>query len=246
VSSAASGWQASRAHWAEWLQRARSLSATLWRGVEAQHKVATLKVVDTLAEQQRLEELLEESKPPLPREATALHYLLATPFRYASPWPSRFRAAHEPGVWYGARALRSACAETGYWRWRFAADSDALRDEQVVSELTFFQAQVRGRVADLAAPPWNEFEAAWMHSSDYTATHALARAARDVELHWIHYRSVRDPQHGACGAVLRAPALRMGDLTRQHTWVCRVRRESVVMQATALDSAERPFEFAFR
>lgn len=246
MSSTASVWPASRAQWPEWLQRARSFSATLWRGVEAQHKVATLKVVDTLAEHERLEELLEQSKPPLPREASALHCLLATPFRYTSARPSRFRAAHEPGVWYGARALRSACAETGYWRWRFAADSGALRNEQVVSELTFFQVQVRGRAADLVAPPWSAFETAWMNPSDCTATHALSRAARDAELHWIHYRSVCDPQHGACGAVLRAPALRMGDLTRQHTWVCRVRREAVVMQPTALDATERPFEFAFR
>src|SRR5690606_2940996 len=125
-------WQTSQSNWPTWLQQAHSVSATLWRGVEAQHRVATLKVVDTLAEQELLEELLEESKPALPPDAGQLHYLLATPFRYASPWPSRFRAPHEPGVWYGSRELRTACAEVGYWRWRFAVDSDAFRTEPVV------------------------------------------------------------------------------------------------------------------
>ena len=50
--------------------------------VEAQHVVSTLKVVDTLAEQERLERLLEETKPLVPPECRRLHYLLSTPFRY--------------------------------------------------------------------------------------------------------------------------------------------------------------------
>ena len=50
-------------------------------------------LVDTMAEQQRLEQLLDESKPPVPPECRSLHYLLATPFRYGAPYPggSRFR-----------------------------------------------------------------------------------------------------------------------------------------------------------
>lgn len=238
-------WEASRPRWIEWLGQARPLSATLWRGVEAQHQVATLKIVDTLAEQQLLEELLEESKPPLPPQEADRHYLLVTPFRYASPWPSRFRTAHEPGVWYGARELRSACAEVAWWRWRFAMDSDAFLAGQVASELTFFQADAQGRAVDLTAPPWLELETAWMHSSDYAACQALARAARDAMVDWIHYHSVRDPQHGACGAILQPRALQRADLTRQQTWTCLVRRERAVLKPTTLGSAERPLEFLF-
>ena len=52
-----------------------------------------MKIVDTLAEQARLEELLEHSKPAVPPECRHLHYLLFTPFRYGAPYPrgSRFR-----------------------------------------------------------------------------------------------------------------------------------------------------------
>src|SRR5690606_22992134 len=127
-------------------------------------------------------------------------------------------APHEPGVWYGSRELRTACAEVGYWRWRFAVDSDAFRTEPVVSELTFFPALVRGRAGDLTGLPWSVFEPIWMHPSDYSACHALARAARENGIDWIRYASVRDPLHGACGAVLRPSVLRMGELTRQQTW----------------------------
>src|ERR1700722_8374023 len=73
----------------------RPLDSDCWRLVEAQHKVSTLKLTDTLAEQALLEDLLEETKPRLPPEARDLHYLMAAPFRYGAPYPhgSRFRRA---------------------------------------------------------------------------------------------------------------------------------------------------------
>ena len=72
-----------------WAEGERELVRVLWRGVEAQHRVATMKLVDTLEEQAELERLLEDSKPPLPRGTASLHYLLMTPFRYTSRHPSR-------------------------------------------------------------------------------------------------------------------------------------------------------------
>ena len=91
----------------------RSASALLWRGVEAQHRVATLRLVDSLDDQATLERLLEASKPPLPPAAEGLHYLLATPFRYRSPHGSRQCAHHLPGL--GAVRCR---AEVGAGRRR--------------------------------------------------------------------------------------------------------------------------------
>jgi hypothetical protein len=77
---------------------ARSASAMLWRGVEAQHRVATLRLADNLDEQAGLEALLDASKPPLPAAAHEQHHLIAAPFRYRSRHPSRFRAPGEPDV----------------------------------------------------------------------------------------------------------------------------------------------------
>ena len=67
-------------------------SGDLWRLVESQSAVATLKLVDTLDEQAILEAELEGSKPLVPASWAHLDYLLATPFRYA-PYRtgSRFR-----------------------------------------------------------------------------------------------------------------------------------------------------------
>ena len=51
-----------------------------------------------------------------------LHWLLFTPFRYPPPpGGSRFRGPNDPGVFYGADEIRTACAELGYWRWRHLA-----------------------------------------------------------------------------------------------------------------------------
>lgn len=75
---------------------ARAWSGDLWRMVESQSRVATLKLVDTLDEQAILEAELESSKPLIPAACADLDYLLATPFRYA-PYPhgSRFRRARQ-------------------------------------------------------------------------------------------------------------------------------------------------------
>ena len=123
-----------------------------WRGVEAQHVVSTLRLVDDPAEQDLLEQLLEDSNPALPKAARSLHYLLATPFRYAPPHPSRFRPAHAKGQWYGAESLMAACAEVAYWRHRFVQDSAGLRDQTLLTEHSFFQGVLQGTAIDLSWP----------------------------------------------------------------------------------------------
>ena len=55
---------------------------TVFRLVEAQHRISTSRLTDSLAEEERLEALIEQAKPSLPDAARGLHYLLATPFRY--------------------------------------------------------------------------------------------------------------------------------------------------------------------
>ena len=92
---------------------ARPFAGPVWRFVEAQHRVSTLKLVDTLDEQALLEDLLEESKPVLPPECAGLDYLLATPFRYGAVYPygSRFRRAGRTlGVYYAALSVETALA----------------------------------------------------------------------------------------------------------------------------------------
>jgi hypothetical protein len=219
----------------------RARSAMLWRGVEAQHIVSTMRLTDNLDEQRILEELLESSKPALPPEAKDRHYLIFTPFRYRSPIASRFRRAHDAGVWYGAEELETACGELAYWKWRFLLDSDGLAGQALYTEHTFFQARVRGRCADLSVLPWKAAAERWRHKSDFSDCQGLADEARKRELAWIRYTAVR-VAGGVCGAALNSDALSIAEPLEQQTWACKTAAAGAYVQR-----AGRPerYEFPF-
>jgi len=164
-----------------------------WRGVEAQHVVSTMRLVDTLDEQDLLESLLETSKPALPVTTRRTHHLLTTPFRYRPAHPSRFRRAGTNGQWYGAQTLYGACAEVAYWRHRFITDSAGLQDTELLSEHSFFKARIEGNSIDLTSAPWVKARALWTRDLDYRHTHAVAAAAQERQLQWLRYESVRAP-----------------------------------------------------
>lgn len=212
----------------EWLDQARSLARELWRGVEAQHVVSTMRLADNAAEQRVLEELLEKSKPALPPGAEHYHYLVFTPFRYRAPVATRFRRVQDPGVWYGAEDLRTACAEVAYWKWRFLMDSEALANSALHTEHTFFRARARGRAIDLTAAPWTAAARAWTHKSDFRDCQALADEARARDIGWIRYAAVR--AEGVCGAVLRPEALSLVAPFEQQTWACKTAAAGAWMQ----------------
>ena len=93
-----SGWDAA---WFDNSIQARQL--VVWRGVEAQHVVSTMRLVDTPDEQDLLETLLEGSKPAMPPTKQPKHYLLTNPFRYSPAFASRsllqaWRLPSRPGM----------------------------------------------------------------------------------------------------------------------------------------------------
>ena len=199
----------------DWFEGHIRPQATLaWRGVEAQHVVSTMRLVDSAAEQDLLEQLLEGSKPALPPAARSLHYLLATPFRYRPPHASRFRAPHSPGQWYGAQTLYAACAEVAYWRHRFILDSAGLAGRELLTEHTFFQGAIQGLAIDLTQPPWDQAQALWTHDSDYRAPQAVARSAQIRGVQWLAYASVRAPGH-RCAVVFDPASL--AERSEEHT-----------------------------
>ncbi|MFT7721298.1 MAG: RES family NAD+ phosphorylase [Roseateles sp.] len=207
---------------------------TAWRGVESQSQVATWRLVDSGAEHDTLEAMLEASKPPLPDGCEGLHYLCFTPFRYTSPYPSRFRRPGEAGVWYGAASVATVCAELAYWRHRFILDSAGLaRDGNgLLTRHTLFQARIDGRALDLTAAPWSAGHAAWTHGADYRATQAVAADARAHGVEWIRYESVRHPGTH-CAAVLAPRALAGGHPFDLQEWVCHATRSRVILNPLA-------------
>ncbi|HET6183443.1 MAG TPA: RES family NAD+ phosphorylase [Acetobacteraceae bacterium] len=200
---------------------ARAWSGKLWRIVESQFLVSTLKLVDSLDEQAILEAELERSKPLVPTACAGLHYLLATPFRYA-PYPrgTRFRRARQPeGCFYAAEHVETAVAEEAFYRLLFFLDSPHARLPSNPQERTAFRVPAQtARAIDLTAPPLARDAALWTHPVDYAPCQALADAARAAGIDAIRYRSVRDPKGGANVALLSPAAFRTTKPDKFETW----------------------------
>jgi hypothetical protein len=175
----------------------RGLSGSAWRLVEAQHRVSTMKLVDTLPEQHLLESILDATKPPVPAECASLHYLLSTPFRYGAPYPagSRVRrAGMTAGVFYASVGVATAVAEMAFHRLLFFADSSATPWPADAGDYTAFSTKFRTRAGlDLARPPFDNQRARWTHPTDYAPCQTLADTAREAGIDALRYPSARDP-----------------------------------------------------
>src|SRR5580704_15809002 len=149
----------------------RKFSGRCWRLVEAQHRVSTLKLVDNLAEQQLLENLIEGTKPAVPPECRHLDYLLATPFRYGAEYPkgSRFRRPGKtPGVYYAAETPQTAAAEMAFYRLLFFAESPATPWPSDAAEYTAFAVSIAtDSLVDLTEPPLVTDRTQWTDPIDY-------------------------------------------------------------------------------
>ncbi len=202
-----------------------------WRAVEAQHRVSTMRLVGNHAgAQELLERILEENKPPVPEECADLPYLLATPFRYRPvKGGSRFRAWPAAGVLYGAEQERTACAELGYWRWRFVQDSEGVKELAAAAQ-TVFSFGYAGSGLDLREDPLRRWRRVWEDPKDYRGCQELAEEAIRQGEELILYRSVRDGEKGMCVAVLRGKAIRPRRVIEQQTWYLTVTEGGAVWQ----------------
>lgn len=174
----------------------RPYRRTVWRVVEAQHRISTNRLADGLEDQQRLEELADAAKPDLPRAAQGLHYLLASPFRYGHTVESRFRRADErPGIFYSSEREATAVAETAYWRLRFFTRSPGFLPGKGTSEhLSLHVPLSVSRTLDLMRAPFGTNRPQWTDREDYSACQEVAAAVRDAGGQAIRAPSARDEQ----------------------------------------------------
>lgn len=233
---------------------ATNLNGECWRFVEAQHRVSTLKLVDSLEEQAFLETLIEETKPPLPEDCRGLHYLLSTPFRHGAPYPigSRFRrAGRTEGVFYASEGIGTAASELAFHRLLFFAESPDTPWPANPGEYTAFSvAYSTAKGLDLTRPPFDRDRDAWRHPSDYAPCQTLAEGARSASMDAIRYQSVRDPIEGANLALLRCSAFADPNPREWQTWrvhlqtsgvqaICEHPRQSLSFGRTSFESDAR-------
>lgn len=206
------------------------LRGALVRLIENQEQVATRNLVDTLAEQARLEELLERSKPPSPPGTSRLHYLLATPFRYPPlSHGSRFGSRREPSLFYGSRQLPAALAEGAYYRFVFwYGMTTPPQSGQLTTQHTSFGADYKTiRGLRLQDPPFAEFEATLAAPDSYAATQRLGADLREAGIEAIEFVSARSPRRGINVALFTPAAIASRQPLRQRAWLCQTGPETI-------------------
>ena len=227
-------------------RQVRPLRGKLLRMVESQAQVATLQLVDNLAEQTLLEELLESSKPPLPEAAEPLHYLLKTPFRYPPlRWGSRFGSVHEPSLFYAAQRLQTAMAEAAYYRfvlWNGMVVPPP--SGRILSEHSTFEARYRVEHGiQLQQSPFAQHDALLAHPSDYSVPQRLGTSMRAAGIQAFEYRSARCPDGGS-NVALYVPAAFVEKRPRNLTaWLCETTSEYVAFKHAQTPDQPRLFHW---
>ena len=190
-------------------------------------------IVDgNLADQDRLERLLDASKPDHVPGTESLHYLLATPFRYPPlRHGSRFGSTLEPSLFYGSAAVEVALAETAYYRLVFRADAADL-PERIVSRHTVFEAPwATASGLRLQEAPFDAWRAALVDPVDYSATQALGTALRGEGIEAIEFVSARDPERGLNVALFVPGALASNAPSAEGAWLCNASDAEVVFRS---------------
>ena len=212
--------------------------------VEAQFRNSTRKLVDSDAEQELLEELIDRrAKLPVPEGFEGLHYLLYTPFRHPPLRNgSRFGTRLERGILYGARELPTAFAEVAYYRLVFL-DGPAIDLGELHLELTAFWFGISApRGVDLCAPPFREFEAQISSKTRYDAAQRLGADMRAAGVQCSLYTSARAEDRQVNLAVFEN-VFRPKQPIREEAWSCRATRAGVDFRSRALLGPERRHAF---
>jgi len=222
----------------------RPLQCRAFRIVESQEVVATLGLVDTLAEQDVLEQLLETTKPMRPQPNR--HYLLTTPFRYPPlKHGSRFGRRHEPSLFYGATALSTALAETAYYRLVFLAGLTQPFAHVVTTEHTAFYVNVHSEYAVLLqAMPFDVCRDILTSRNDYTTTQQLGSDMRAAGVIAFQYRSARDPIGGINVGLFAPTAIRSNAPQSPSRWLCQSTNDGIAFRSVDEREPLRFFERA--
>jgi len=213
--------------------------------VEAQFRNSTRKLVDSDAEQQVLEELIDSrAKLPVPAGFEDLHYLLYTPFRHPPLRNgSRFGTRLERGILYGARELPTAFAEVAYYRLVFLDGSEADLGDLHLDLTAFWFGIAAARGVDLSEPPFRAHEAQISSKTRYGASQGLGADMRRAGVQACLYVSAR--AEGRClNVAVLENVFRPRRPLREEAWSCTANRSGAEFRARSLLGPEHRHAFA--
>ncbi len=208
-----------------------NIDSDCWRFVEAQHVVSTMKIVDDEFEKDRLEELLEETKPPIPDRCKKLDYLLFTPFRYEpEPNGSRFRRKGQgEGAFYASEKIETALAEMAFYKLLFFAESPKTDLPSNTCEYTAFQVKYKSnRAIDLTIAPISDNKDLWEDPSSFEHCQNLADQARLANISVIRSNSIRCPKKGKNITILSCDAFAKNKPSEYETWRLTIKEDRII------------------
>jgi hypothetical protein len=174
----------------------QSYENEIYRTVEGQYFISTRKLVDSDEEQRILEEVLDQSKPPVATTNSygELHYLLYTPFRYPPlKAGGRFHTRIEQSIFYGSEGLRTSMAEVAYGRFLFAHHSEAKFKSMQVPYTHFLSKVKSNHSLLLTTTPFNVHRSHISHPASYAYSQLLGSAMRKSRTELFTYYSARSP-----------------------------------------------------
>lgn len=167
-----------------------SLNRDALRYVESQSQICTLEFVDSVAEQNRLEELLEQSKPSVPEDLKGVHWLLRSSFRYPPlRHGSRFGTASDRGILYLSETLDALEAEMAFYAHVFYSGMLTPPPEPLRRALSVIELRVRTSRCLYADEARNSRQIS--DPMSWSASREFAGRARAQSAEVIRYRSAR-------------------------------------------------------
>ena len=196
-------------------------AGSIWRIVENQEQAATRRITRSADEQSRLEQLLDNNKPPYLPGTQQLHWLLKTPFRYPPlRHGSRFGTAFEPGILYGSRELATAMTESAVYLWLFRAAPielgplERISDGRTAIRFDICHDSVSDLTTGAAARKYRRKISA---PGSYTFSQELGSRLREQHTAAIWFHSARATAGINC-AVLEPSAIPPGTEPSQQHW----------------------------
>ncbi len=213
-----------------------------WRVVETQETAATMAITQSAAQQSRLEELLDLSKPKIPADCIGLSYLLMTPFRYPPlRYGSRFGSTWERGIFYGSCELKTAFAETAVYFWLFQQGPKELGPlTQIRDQRTAFSVKLISKKAlDLHSEEFLSARENIHRPDSWDYTQQLGKQLRKLGTEFIVYPSAR-VAGGKNIAVFSPLAFAEKDPAQQQLWHVRFTTDTCVFVRAGVSDG---FEF---
>ncbi len=201
----------------------------VWRVVESQEHVATLELVDDLAEQALLEQLLDNAKPKYRAGTESMHYLLKTAFRYPPlRWGSRFGTNLMPSYFYASEQAATALCECAYYRFLFLDDMQQSYERSIRSEHSVFKVLLRSDAClDLTADEFSSQQAQLRAPDSYDTSQSVGKWAFERgDVAMIRFVTAR-ASTGNNIAVAEPSVIRSKKPSVQQRWLCMTKSASV-------------------